>query len=323
MSSITIFELLAYIRLTCIISQMENVQTNERVWMLFGWRGWIGGMVRKVLENDGEVVHLAESRAGDSGDSFEDLENEIVRIRPTHVVSWIGRTHGDGINTIDYLEQPGKLVENLNDNLFATFVLAQLGEKYGFHLTSGGTGCIFESSDEKPEFDEEDRPNFFGSSYSIVKGIADRMMRYYPRVLNARIRMPIDDALNGRDFISKILAYAKNGKIHSVQNSMTVLPELIPVLIGLAKQEFAGTLNLTNPGTISHDEILGMYRDMVDPSLTWTNVDSVEGLVVAKRSNNKLNTGLLETLRPDVLNIREAVKKCIETMQISDQKHRI
>jgi len=61
-----------------------------------------------------------------------------------------------------------------------------------------GTGCIFHYDEVHTEenqvgFTEEDYPNFFGSAYSTIKGKVDTLMRQYPTVLNARIRMPISD----------------------------------------------------------------------------------------------------------------------------------
>ena len=45
-------------------------------------------------------------------------------------------------------------------------------------------------------------PNFFGSSYSVVKGFTDRLMKLYDEnVLNLRIRMPITGEQNSRNFI--------------------------------------------------------------------------------------------------------------------------
>ena len=52
---------------------------------------------------------------------------------------------------------------------------------------------------------------------------------------------------------------------------MSVLPELLPILIDLSKKEHLGTINLTNPGYISHNEILKMYKEIVDPEFTWQN----------------------------------------------------
>ena len=283
-----------------------------RKWMIFGAQGWIGAMTKDLLVYQGEYVHVARSRA----DDVPAVTAEIEAVKPTHVVSWIGRTHGEGIPTIDYLEQPGKLVENMRDNLFGIMVLANLSKTHNFHLTSGGTGCIFEYDEGHPQpFKEDDEPNFFGSSYSIVKGITDRLLHMYnDTVLNVRIRMPITDAVHPRNFITKIASYPK---VHSVSNSMSVLPDLIPHMINLARKKTTGTINLTNPGTISHEEILKMYTEIVDPTHTWESVPTVDGLVVAKRSNNALDTTRLTSLCPTVQPIHDAVRQCLKNMAMA------
>jgi hypothetical protein len=48
--------------------------------------------------------------------------------------------------------------------------------------------------------------------------------------------MPISGENNPRNFVTKI---AKYEKIISIPNSMSVLPELLPILVDLAKQKTA------------------------------------------------------------------------------------
>ena len=219
----------------------------KQVVLLFGGRGWIGRKVYDLLIVQGIEVDIATSRADDR----ESVEKEIdtYGCNITHVMSFIGRTHGtyegNKIGTIDYLEKPGKLVENVRDNLFAPMILADICKHRGLHFTYLGTGCVFDYDDdhlfgdETTGFKECDEPNFFGSSYSIVKGFTDRLMHQMNNAttLNIRIRMPITDEFNDRNFITKIINYEK---ICSIPNSMTVLNDLLPVMIELAlkkKQE--------------------------------------------------------------------------------------
>ena len=286
--------------------------------LIYGSRGWIGQQVVYYLEEqkiewiDGKV--RAEDLTG--------LENEIVIIKPTHIMSFIGRTHGsyNGVEftTIDYLEQPGKIKDNVRDNLYSPLTLAILCTKYDIHYTYLGTGCIFEYDLTHPfgkeidGFDEESTPNFFGSGYSVVKGYTDRLMHLFENsVLNLRIRMPITGEQNPRNFITKITTYKK---ICSIPNSMTVLPELIPILVDMAKNGLTGTINLTNPGLISHNEILELYKQIVDPNFVWENfsVEEQAQILASARSNNYLDTSKLEKLYPDILNIKDAVIKCLE-----------
>ena len=52
---------------------------------------------------------------------------------------------------------------------------------------------------------------------------------------------------------------------------MTILPELLPLVLDMMNNKLTGTVNLTNPGLISQNEILQMYKDIVNPKFTWKN----------------------------------------------------
>lgn len=41
------------------------------------------------------------------------------------------------------------------------------------------------------------------------------------------------------------------------------------IIIGLAEKKEVGLLNFTNPGTISINQILELYRDNVEPNHKW------------------------------------------------------
>lgn len=77
--------------------------------LLYGSYGWIGEQVYILLVKGKHTVIDGHIRAEDQ----KGLEDEIARVKPTHIMSFIGRTHGQvgdiTYNTIDYLEQPGKL----------------------------------------------------------------------------------------------------------------------------------------------------------------------------------------------------------------------
>ena len=45
-------------------------------------------------------------------------------------------------------------------------------------------------------------------------------------------------------------------KVINIPNSMTVLPELLVYSLEMAKRKLTGIMNFTNPGAISHNEIL-------------------------------------------------------------------
>uniref|UniRef100_A0A6C0FB78 NAD(P)-binding domain-containing protein n=1 Tax=viral metagenome TaxID=1070528 RepID=A0A6C0FB78_9ZZZZ len=280
--------------------------------LIYGSKGWIGTQFTNLLDEHNISYSCGKSRI----DDYTSTLSEILSCSPTHIISFTGRTHGENCNTIDYLEQKGKLVENIKDNLFGPIILSEIAKERNIHLTYLGTGCIFTYDDnhlfesETFGFTESDLPNFFGSSYSVVKGFTDRFFHLQKHVLNLRIRMPITDNYNPRNFITKITHYKH---ICSIANSMTVLPDLLPCVIELMKKNITGTLNLTNPGLISHNEILDMYKEIVDPSFEYQNfsLEEQHSILSSERSNNYLDTSKLSLYFPEVLHIKDSVRNCL------------
>lgn len=265
--------------------------------LVYGSKGWIGSQFTDLLNTRKVVWCKAEGRADDQ----DSVRNEIIRNGATHVVSFIGRTHGvhEGkiVPTIDYLEIDGKLEDNVRDNLLAPVVLAKVCADIGVHFTYLGTGCIFDyEGDDAVSFGDDALPNFKGSSYSTVKGNTDRIMHLFnSTALNLRIRMPIVGYDCPRNFITKIKSYAK---VCSISNSMSVLPELLPIALDLMEKRVTGTYNFTNPGVISHNQILQLYKEKVDPDFTWENftIEEQNQVLASKRSNNRLDTSKLESV---------------------------
>ena len=283
--------------------------------LIYGGKGWIGTQFIDILKN--KNIEFKVSSFKINLDTKYNLINEIQEYEPTNIISFIGRTHGmiddKYYGTIDYLEQPGKLVENLRDNFVGPKLIAEICEMKNIHFVYMGTGCIFnyKEDNEKYKFTEEDDANFFGSSYSIVKGCTDKEMRNYKNTLNLRIRMPITEIDNPRNFITKITKYEK---ICSISNSMTVLPDLLPLIYDLMCMRYTGTLNFTNPGVISHNEILEMYKEFVDPNFKWANfsIEEQNKVLACSRSNNHLDTTKLENLFPSLKNIKDSLRNLLK-----------
>jgi nucleoside-diphosphate-sugar epimerase len=281
--------------------------------LFFGSRGWIGKQFCEYLTKNNINYIETDIRA----DNEKEVEKEIITLNPTHIISFIGRTHGENYNTIDYLEQPGKLVDNIRDNLYAPLILSILCKKYNIHYTYMGTGCIFEYNKDIAEnvsedIDEEKSPNFYGSSYSIVKGYTDRLQHMFSEnTLNLRIRMPIVNYDHDRNFITKITKYEY---ICSNPNSMTVLDDMYPVILDMIKNNITGTFNMCNKGVITHNEILELYREYVDSSFTWKNfsIEEQNKILLSKRSNIELSSKKLYDLYPNIPDIKTSIDNCLK-----------
>ena len=132
--------------------------------------------------------------------------------------------------------------------------------------------------------------------------------------------MPIDSTFHHRNFITKITKY---DKICNMDNSMTVLDEIIPIIKFMMNKKTTGTYNLTNPGYINHNKILDMYIDIVDQDFTYKNftINEQNRLLLSKRSNNILDTTKLERFcklnNLKLNNIQLSVEKTLNIMSLS------
>lgn len=277
--------------------------------LLYGSKGWIGTMiVNKWKEMYPEHTIIA-STTRVIPENFQELHEEIKEV--DRVFCTIGRTSGGGINNIDYLET--HLNENVRDNLFAPMFLAQICQLLNKHFSYIGTGCIFSRNTHKNDYlyEEGDTPDFFGSSYSIVKGYTDSLMKTFSNfALNLRIRMPITDDYHSKNFITKI---SKFENICNYPNSMSYLPDLIPIMIHMSVNEEVGTYNMVN-GHTSHKDILEKYKKIVDKTHTYKLIEEEElsGILKAKRSNNILKNDKLKVYCFDNGLSFRPLEKCID-----------
>ena len=168
-------------------------------------------------------------------------------------------------------------------------------------------------------FLETDPANFSGSYYSFVKAHAERMIvtAYGANTLILRLRMPVSDDLNPRSFVTKITKYAH---VVDIPNSNSILTDLLPCSVKLAEEKVTGVYNFTNPGAISHNEVLASYKKHVDPSFTWANFSLEEQAKVIKagRSNCELDASkLVNKMREygvEIPEIHQAYDQCFQRM---------
>lgn len=282
-----------------------------RTVLLYGSRGYIGGYLRRILEESKMQVICSDSRL----ENIRDVKQDLDTHHPEYVVSCTGRTHGvdrrtgEIIGTIDYLEDPQTLGQNIQDNLFGPTQLALLCDAREIHYTYVGTGCIYHSNYDDPDhptvFDETDPPNFAGSAYSTVKGYTDQLLAQISNALVLRIRLPITSENHPRNTVTKLASYRE---VHSLPNSVTCF-SMWNYLPQMLYQREVGVYNFVNKGAITNDEILRLYKQYVEADHEWQLVDQLN--LPASRSNTVLSTEKLEQLFPTLPTAQEAVEDCM------------
>ncbi|KAJ7966036.1 trifunctional UDP-glucose 4,6-dehydratase/UDP-4-keto-6-deoxy-D-glucose 3,5-epimerase/UDP-4-keto-L-rhamnose-reductase RHM1-like [Quillaja saponaria] len=293
-----------YTRFSRVYSEMNGRSSLK--YLIYGKTSWIGGLLGNLCKEEGIPFEYGGGRLEDRNSLLEDVR----RVRPTHVFNAAGVT---GRPNVDWCES--HKVETIRTNVIGTVTLADICKEEGLLMIDFAIECIFEYGKEHPKgsciIKEEDKPNFTGSFYSKTKAMVEELLKEYENVCTLRVRMPISaDLSNPRNFITKITRY---DKVVNIPNSMTVLDELLPISIEMAKRNLTGIWNFTNPGVISHNEVLKMYRNYIDPEFKLENFDLEEQskVIVAPRSNNEMDASKLKHEFPDLLSIKDSIIKYV------------
>jgi dTDP-4-dehydrorhamnose reductase len=290
--------------------------------LIWGANGWIAGLLKVYLESQGIPVRTTTCRMEDRESVFRVLDE----IQPTHVLNCAGVT---GRPNVDWCESHKE--ETVRSNAIGTLNLTDCCFLRGIHVTVFATGCIYHYDKDHPigglTFTEEDRANFEDSFYSYTKSRVEDLMKVFPNVLILRLRMPVSDDLHPRSFVTKITKYER---VVDIPNSNTLLTSMLPCAVHLTKLRDTGVYNFTNPGAISHNEVLSLYRDIVNPSFTWKNfsIEEQSKILKAGRSNCELDSTKLvrrmkETGGPHVPDVRTAYVESFERMRANllDEGH--
>lgn len=251
-------------------------------WLIYGSTGWIARkFIEYICTNDIVDTIVKGIRRMEN---FDDIKQEILAIQPDRVVVLGGLTYKSPAKNIDWCEDHKQ--EVIRVNVIGVLNIADICEQNNIHCTILGTGCIYSSQNDEV-FTEDSMWNFDKSFYSKTKAYTQELLKCYKNVLLLRIRMPIDNTNNPKNFIEKLKSF---DKIISIPNSMTVLPEMIPIMVTLIVTGQTGTWNCVNPNMISHKEIL----DMLGIQKEYVDISHQSELTRVARSNNHLATTKIE-----------------------------
>lgn len=293
-----------------LIVHLGTNTTGKKILIYGGKTGWIGQQLMQIFQEQGYEAIASQTRL----ENRETIEKEIQDICPDCVINAAGVTGRPNVDSCEDHKQ-----ETIRANIIGALTLADLTWIKRIQLINIGTGCIYEYDSKHPMysgigFTEKEEPNFQGSFYSYTKIPVDRLLCTYPNVLNLRLRMPISDDLHPRNFITKITRYKK---VVNIPNSMSILSDLLPLIPEMVERKLTGVFNFVNPGVISHNEILELYKQYVDPNFVYENftIEEQNKILKAGRSNNHLDAGKLLHIFPGIPTIQESIIHVFEKMQ--------
>lgn len=224
--------------------------------------------------------------------------------KPDVIINAAGKT---GTPNIDRCETHKE--ETVLTNVNGAVNIACAAKLLGIYNVYIGSGCIYQGDNNGKWFTEQDTPNYTGSFYSWTKVKAQELLEPFD-VLQLRIRMPILSKPNPRNFIDKIVKYSH---VINEANSVTVVDDMLAAMKVLVEQKVTGIMDMVNPWVLYHHDMLALYKQIVDPSHTFTPISMEELLqkyTAAGRSNCMLNghkLGQYITLKPIQERIQEVM----------------
>ena len=225
--------------------------------------GWIGKKMKyELLKRDHKVYEIPS----------KGWIAHLSGIKLDYIVNCAGHV---GYPNVDSCEQDKNITYTANAVL--PIQIYDYCKEYNIKFAHFSSGCIYNGIIKSIYAD----PNFFGSTYSISKGISDNFLKW--RSLLFRIRMPFSGKHDQKNLLSKIYKYAKNGKLYeNGQNSMTNIEEAIIMACNLIEQRATGPFNLVNEDTLSTHQIVSMM-DLKD--VKWYNESEFNSNVKCARSS--------------------------------------
>ena len=270
--------------------------------VIFG-NGWLGNKYKDYYQ--GKAVVVSEDIADTAA-----VEKILNSLRPKIVINAAGKT---GRPNVDWCED--HKIETVNSNITGPLILLKACLDRNIFLTHLSSGCLFNGR-KKGGFTEEDAtepPNF----YAWTKAMADEILKRFP-VLILRLRMPIDGIPNSRNLITKLTQYPK---VIDVENSVTIVKDLIWATDQLIKKRNTGIYNITNPGPVKHRDILKWYKTIVDPGHHYEMIPLADlkrlKLTKSGRSNCVLNTKKLEKAGIKIPPAKTAIIQALKTYRIN------
>ena len=239
----------------------------------------------------------------------ESMHRELEKYKPDAVLNAAGVRGRPNVDWCD--EHP---LETIRGNTLLPVVIADACQQAGVYLLHMGSGCIYYGP--SAHTDHAWREDDFGNplpAYSRSKYAADLVLSTLPNVGIARIRMPIDWVPNPNNLIDKLASFEK---VADVENSVTIIDDMIVAFRQLLEKKAAGIFHVVNPGTLTFRSLIDMYEELVDPNhhCEFVTDDALNqaGINKRPRSNNFLNS---DHLVAQDIHLREVHDALRDTMK--------
>ena len=226
--------------------------------LLLGGYGYVGNAVQKNLTAR-NLPFAAVSRSTSDYSNPDVLVKMLRDLRPEFLINAAGYTGKPNVDACEVHK-----AECLDGNAVLPGVIRAACEQTKTPWGHVSSGCIFTGA--KPDgsgFREEDAPNFSFrqnncSFYSGSKALGEEVLQGAEQCFIWRLRIPFSNIDGARNYISKMMRY---DRLLLATNSLSQLDEFADACVTSWMQRIPfGTYNLTNPGSVTTRDVVGLIR---------------------------------------------------------------
>lgn len=280
---------------------------------LLGGSGYVGQAYQALLSQKGIPFRNLRRAEVDYTDRAV-LSAALKRDRPQFLINAAGYTGKPNVDACELHK-----AETLFGNAVLPGIVADACEEAGVPWGHVSSGCIF--SGTRPDgagFTEEDTPNFtfrtnHCSFYSGTKALGEEVLAGRPGVYVWRLRIPFDNIDNPRNYLTKLIRYAK---LLEATNSISELHEFVAATFACWEKRIPfGVYNVVNPGQVTTREVVELIKKSGVSRKEFVFFPSEEEFmkVAAKtpRSNCVLDPGKLDRAGIRLTEVHEAVERSL------------
>ena len=231
---------------------------------LLGGSGYVGQAFQHFFGKNG-ISFRSLGRKDCDYSRPENLRALLAEAKPSFLINAAGYTGKPNVDACELHKS-----ECLFGNAVLPSLVGQACREAGIPWGHVSSGCVFSGNRaDGSGFTEEDEPNFCfrannGSFYSGAKALGEEMLGFgkglvpLPQTYVWRLRIPFNEIDNSRNYLTKLMRY---DRLLNARNSLSQLDEFARACWECREKQVPfGLYHVTNPGSITTEEIVALIR---------------------------------------------------------------
>jgi dTDP-glucose 4,6-dehydratase/dTDP-4-dehydrorhamnose 3,5-epimerase len=273
---------------------LPKFSPKKELFLVYGANYFLGKYFVNYLARTNKSFQIGSNDFHDKNS----LQNEIEKVAPSHIFCFNELALQD--NSLWY--ETNKLDE-IRKNFLYISLLAQISNELNIHSTFLALNQNTTSSDNLILQLNSFQNAFFNS---------------FENILRIKLSYLLSSDLHPTSILNKLLKFKT---IESFPLSISVVDDTLPLILNLAEKRIVGKFSLSNPGKITQDDLLQIYKKSINSDHEYKVVKSHMLLDDSSDENITDLSYKLPTIKQSIETVMSHLKENIqqETQQINEK----